>query len=71
MQNPSRTSETSGSNQPDTNLTSIRLKLVSWKTVVDITGDKKILKKIVKAGEGFERPNEGSQVKGSNPLLSN
>ncbi|KAI9120830.1 hypothetical protein K1719_007863 [Acacia pycnantha] len=63
IQNSSRNSETNGSAQPDSNLTSLSLELVSWKTVVDVTGDKKILKKIEKAGEGFERPNEGSQVK--------
>lgn len=67
IQNSSRTSETNGSAQPDSDLTSLRLELVSWKTVVDVTGDKKILKKIEKAGEGFERPNEGSQVKGNLP----
>lgn len=38
---------------------------MSWKSVIDVTVDKKILKKIEKSGEGFERPNEGSQVKGS------
>lgn len=27
-------------------------------------GDKKVLKKIVKDGEGFDRPNEGSKAKG-------
>ncbi|KAL7134272.1 hypothetical protein ABFS83_11G015500 [Erythranthe nasuta] len=41
----------------------IRLELVNWSTVVDITGDKKILKKITKNGEAFDRPNEGSLVK--------
>ncbi|QCD97091.1 peptidyl-prolyl cis-trans isomerase FKBP65-like [Vigna unguiculata] len=48
---------------PDSNLTSIELELVSWKVVTDVTGDKKIMKKIKKVGEGFDRPNEGSQVK--------
>ena len=33
--------------------------------MTDVTGDKKILKKIKKAGEGTDRPNEGSQVKGN------
>lgn len=47
----------------DSNLINIKLELVSWKIVTDITGDKKILKKINKAGEGFDRPNEGSHVK--------
>lgn len=49
----------------DSNLINIKLELVSWKIVTDITGDKKILKKINKAGEGFDRPNEGSHVKGN------
>lgn len=47
------------------NLMTIHLELVSWRTVVDITGDKKILKKIMKNGQGFDRPNEGSLVKGN------
>ncbi|KAH9738758.1 peptidyl-prolyl cis-trans isomerase FKBP65 [Citrus sinensis] len=44
------------------NLT-IQLELLSWKSVVDVTGDQKVLKKIKKAGQGFDRPNEGSLVK--------
>ncbi|KAH7573362.1 hypothetical protein ACOSP7_006991 [Xanthoceras sorbifolium] len=40
----------------------ITLELVSWKTVSDITKDKKVLKKIVKEGEGYERPNDGALV---------
>ncbi|XP_075637885.1 70 kDa peptidyl-prolyl isomerase-like isoform X2 [Castanea sativa] len=47
---------------PDSNLT-IKLELVSWKSVIDVTGDKKVLKRITKVGEGFDRPNEGSVVK--------
>lgn len=31
---------------------------------MDVRGDKKILKKIMKKGEEFDRPNEGSLVKG-------
>ncbi|XP_057455742.1 peptidyl-prolyl cis-trans isomerase FKBP62-like [Lotus japonicus] len=41
----------------------ITLELVSWKTVTDVTDDKKVVKKILKEGEGFERPNEGAVVK--------
>ncbi|KAL8460083.1 hypothetical protein ACS0TY_031845 [Phlomoides rotata] len=41
----------------------INLELVSWKTVVDVKGDKKILKKITKKGEAFDRPNQGSLAK--------
>ncbi|KAI3470072.1 hypothetical protein Pfo_026735 [Paulownia fortunei] len=40
----------------------INLELVSWKTVSDISNDQKILKKILKEGEGYERPNDGATV---------
>jgi FK506-binding protein 4/5 len=41
----------------------IDLELISWKTVTEIGDDKKILKKVLKEGEGYERPNEGAVVK--------
>ncbi|KAL9240032.1 hypothetical protein vseg_014295 [Gypsophila vaccaria] len=41
----------------------ILLELLSWRSVVDILGDKKLLKKIICAGEGLDHPNEGSSVK--------
>uniref|UniRef100_A0A7C9ADX6 peptidylprolyl isomerase n=1 Tax=Opuntia streptacantha TaxID=393608 RepID=A0A7C9ADX6_OPUST len=41
----------------------ITLELVSWKTVSFVTDDKKVVKKILKEGEGFDRPNEGAIVK--------
>ncbi|CAL9056380.1 70 kDa peptidyl-prolyl isomerase-like [Musa acuminata AAA Group] len=41
----------------------IDLELVSWKTVTEIGNDKKIVKKILKEGEGYERPNDGAVVK--------
>ena len=41
----------------------IALELVSWKTVSEVTDDKKVIKKILKEGEGYERPNEGAVVK--------
>ncbi|XP_062077737.1 peptidyl-prolyl cis-trans isomerase FKBP62 [Humulus lupulus] len=41
----------------------ITLELVSWKTVSEITDDKKVIKKILHEGEGYERPNEGAVVK--------
>ncbi|GMN59707.1 hypothetical protein TIFTF001_028801 [Ficus carica] len=41
----------------------ITLELVSWKSVTDITKDRKVLKKTLKEGEGFERPNDGAVVK--------
>lgn len=43
----------------------IRVELISWRSVVDIDGCKKILKKLMETGEGFDRPNEGSCVKGN------
>ncbi|XP_057509366.1 peptidyl-prolyl cis-trans isomerase FKBP62-like [Actinidia eriantha] len=41
----------------------ITLELVSWKTVTEVTDDKKVIKKTLKEGEGYERPNEGAIVK--------
>ncbi|XP_058093441.1 70 kDa peptidyl-prolyl isomerase-like isoform X1 [Magnolia sinica] len=41
----------------------VELELVSWKTVTEVTSDKKVLKKILKEGEGYEKPNEGAVVK--------
>ncbi|GLT80553.1 hypothetical protein SLA2020_519870 [Shorea laevis] len=38
----------------------ITLELVSWKTVSDVTKDMKVLKKILKEGEGYDRPNDGT-----------
>lgn len=43
----------------------INLELVSWKTVTDISKDKKVLKKTLKEGEGYERPNDGAVVQGN------
>jgi FK506-binding protein 4/5 len=41
----------------------IDIQLVSWKVVEEITNDKKIIKKILTPGEGYEKPNDGSTVK--------
>ena len=43
----------------------IDLELLSWKNVIDVMGDKKILKKVIKMGDGFDRPTEGSLAKGN------
>ncbi|PON33449.1 Peptidyl-prolyl cis-trans isomerase, FKBP-type [Parasponia andersonii] len=40
----------------------ITLELVSWKPVTDVSKDKKVLKKTLKEGEGYERPNDGAVV---------
>jgi len=42
----------------------IELELVSWKVVEEVTDDKKVMKKILIPGEGYEKPNDGSIVKG-------
>ncbi|KAK8919455.1 70 kDa peptidyl-prolyl isomerase [Platanthera zijinensis] len=44
----------------------IELELLSWKTVTEIGDYKKVLKKILKEGEGYEKPNDGSTVNGIN-----
>lgn len=43
----------------------INLELLSWKIVSEVTNDKKVLKRILKEGEGYERPNDGALVKGT------
>ncbi|XP_023748652.1 70 kDa peptidyl-prolyl isomerase [Lactuca sativa] len=40
----------------------ITVELVSWKIVSEVTTDKKVLKKILKEGEGYDRPNDGAIV---------
>ncbi|XWS22305.1 hypothetical protein CRYUN_Cryun29cG0022400 [Craigia yunnanensis] len=40
----------------------ITLELVSWKSVSDVTKDKKVLKKILTEGDGYDRPNDGTVV---------
>ncbi|KAJ6723657.1 PEPTIDYL-PROLYL CIS-TRANS ISOMERASE [Salix koriyanagi] len=40
----------------------ITLELLSWKTVSDVMKDKKIMKKTLKEGEGYERPDDGTVV---------
>ncbi|CAK7348102.1 unnamed protein product [Dovyalis caffra] len=40
----------------------IMVELLSWKTVSDVTKDKKVMKKILKEGDGYERPNDGTVV---------
>jgi FK506-binding protein 4/5 len=41
------------------------LELLSWKTVSDVMKDKKVMKKILKEGEGYERPDDGTVVQGN------
>ncbi|GAB2213575.1 hypothetical protein Droror1_Dr00017885 [Drosera rotundifolia] len=51
-----------GAVPPNTTLL-ISLELLSWKTVSHVTDDKMVIKKILKEGEGFDRPNEQAVVK--------
>ncbi|KAG8063918.1 hypothetical protein GUJ93_ZPchr0004g39060 [Zizania palustris] len=55
-------SEADGAVPPNATL-HIDLELVSWKTVTLIGDDKRILKKVLKEGEGYERPNDGAVVR--------
>uniref|UniRef100_A0A803KQ58 peptidylprolyl isomerase n=1 Tax=Chenopodium quinoa TaxID=63459 RepID=A0A803KQ58_CHEQI len=48
---------------PPNSTLQIALELLSWKTVSNVTDDKKVVKKILKEGEGYDRPNEGAVVK--------
>nr|GMD84380.1 peptidyl-prolyl cis-trans isomerase FKBP62-like [Ipomoea batatas] len=38
----------------------INLELVSWKTVSEVTNDRKVLKKTIKEGEGYQLPNDSA-----------
>ncbi|KAG6387543.1 hypothetical protein SASPL_152735 [Salvia splendens] len=51
-------------NVPPNAYLQISLGLVSWITVSDIAKDQKILKKILKEGEGYDCPNDGTTVHG-------
>ncbi|KAM3386515.1 hypothetical protein ACQJBY_009846 [Aegilops geniculata] len=55
-------SEVEGAVPPNSTL-HIDLELVSWKTVTLIGDDKRILKKVLKEGEGYDRPNDGAVVR--------
>lgn len=46
----------------------VDLELVSWNSVETVTDDTKIIKKITKKGESYEKPNDGSTV--ASTLLS-
>lgn len=48
---------------PPNETISIDLELLSWKTVENVTEDGKVVKKILKEGDGYERPNDGAHVK--------
>lgn len=51
-------------NVPPNSTLDIDLELVSFKPVIDVTGDNKVLKKILKEGEGAFTANEGAAVTG-------
>ncbi|KAH7277620.1 hypothetical protein KP509_39G059500 [Ceratopteris richardii] len=41
----------------------IEMDLISWKSVESVTDDKKVMKKVLKAGDGYEKPDDGTHVK--------
>ncbi|XP_022768625.1 70 kDa peptidyl-prolyl isomerase-like [Durio zibethinus] len=47
---------------PPNSVLNIELELVSFKSVIDVTGDSKVFKKILKEGEGVLVANEGAEV---------
>lgn len=49
-------------NVPPNSILDVDLELVSFKPVIDVTGDGKVLKKILKEGEGAFTANEGAAV---------
>lgn len=51
-------------NVPPNSTLDMDLELVSFKPVIDVTGDSKVLKKILKEGEGAFTANEGAAVTG-------
>ncbi|GBG79509.1 hypothetical protein CBR_g29656 [Chara braunii] len=46
---------------PNASLT-VDLELVGWKTVENVTDDGQVVKKVLKEGTGYEKPNEGATV---------
>lgn len=45
-----------------TEIVQFKLKLLSWRKIEDIHSDGTLVKKVVKEGDGWERPNDGSDV---------
>lgn len=48
----------------------VDLELLSLKPVLDVTGDMKVLKKILRTGEGIRRPNDGETVQSKDEYFS-
>jgi len=51
---------------PPNSVLHVNIELVSFKPVINVTGDSKVLKKILKEGEGAFTANEGANVTGKN-----
>lgn len=47
---------------PSNSVLHVNIELVSYKPVINVTGDSKVLKKILKEGEGSLTANEGAAV---------
>lgn len=50
---------------PPNSVLHVNIELVSFKPVIDVTGDSMVLKKILKEGEGAFTANEGADVTGT------
>lgn len=49
---------------PASTVLEIDLELVRFKSVLDVMGDMKVVKKVLKEGEGHRRPKDGESVSG-------
>ncbi|GMH40131.1 hypothetical protein BSKO_08035 [Bryopsis sp. KO-2023] len=54
--------ETGTSEVPPNSSLTINLQLVSWKKVTDVTDDGGVVLKVLKKGEGYDKPKEGATV---------
>lgn len=58
--------DSEGAVPPNATLT-VDLELISWNAVETVTDDSVVVKKIIRQGESYEKPNDGSTVKGNVP----
>jgi len=53
--------ESEGAVPPNATLI-VDLEMISWNSVEEVTDDKRVIKKITRKGESYEKPNDGSTV---------
>ena len=56
--------DSEGAVPPNATLT-VDLEVISWNPVETVTDDNLVVKKITRRGESYEKPNDGSTVKGT------